>query len=217
MGIDADSPDSGHAGQQPGGYRDEGSFADVMNSFSFDSGRSKRRKRGRRSEESAAPQSAAPQPVAPESGTPQPMAPQPPTWPPGAEASAASTDPTMEPVEPPVEDVASAVRPYAWTRGRTRSEIPLELETLISTSDLGRQQARNLQEEHYAISSICVHPRSVAEIAALLGVPLGVARVLVGDMAESGLVIVHETASVGDDYLPNLNLMERVLSGLRRL
>lgn len=215
MGIDADSPDSGQAGQQPGGYQDEGSIAHVMNSFSFDSGRTKRRQRGGRSEESAASQSVAPEQAAPQS----------PTRAAGAEFSAASTDPTMEPVTPPfestfeqpVEEVASAVRPYAWTRGRTHSDIQLELETLISTSDLGRQQARNLQEEHYAISSICVHPRSVAEIAALLGVPLGVARVLVGDMAESGLVIVHETASVGDDYLPNLNLMERVLSGLRRL
>lgn len=194
MARDSDSPEPGHSRPVPDDNADDGTFADVMNSFSFDSGRSRRKKKKKGQRE--------PEPAAA----------------PVADAAEASTDPAMEPVEPPpMEDSAAAVRPYAWTRGRTRSDISLELETLVSTSDLGRQQARQLQEEHYAISTMCQHPRSVAEIAALMSVPLGIARVLVGDMAESGLVIVHRTASVGDDYLPNLNLMERVLSGLRRL
>ena len=59
-------------------------------------------------------------------------------------------------------------------------------------------------------------PKIVAEVAALLSLPLGVARVLLGDMASNGTVTVHQTASTPGNA-PDLALMERVLSGLRRL
>ncbi len=68
--------------------------------------------------------------------------------------------------------------------------------------------------EHARIRALCARPRSVAEVAALTGVPLGVARVLLGDMLTAGAVSVHRTADAGG---PDLALMERVLSGLRRL
>ena len=56
----------------------------------------------------------------------------------------------------------------------------------------------------------------MAEVAALLSLPLGVARVVLGDMAGLGVVTVHQTASSAGSG-PDLALMERVLSGLRRL
>jgi hypothetical protein len=49
-----------------------------------------------------------------------------------------------------------------------------------------------------------------------MSLPLGVARVLLGDMAGLGVVNVHQTASSAGS-VPDLALMERVLSGLRRL
>jgi hypothetical protein len=73
-----------------------------------------------------------------------------------------------------------------------------------------------LQVEHRAVAELCGETRSVAEVAALLSLPLGVARVLLGDMAGLGLVTVHQTASSAGNA-PDLALMERVLSGLRRL
>jgi hypothetical protein len=45
---------------------------------------------------------------------------------------------------------------------------------------------------------------------------LGVAKVLAGDMAAGGLLAVHRTASANGES-PDLKLMERILSGLRRL
>ena len=172
----------------------EGTFADVYNSFTFDGGwRGLRRKKSERNRNKEARDSE-PEPAA---DTAQP-------------GQAARQD------EAPDESAAAIVRPYAWTRGRTRSDFALELETLVSTSAQGQLNAQQLQEEHYAIVRMCGQPRSVAEIAALLSVPLGVVRVLVGDMAELGLVHVHETTT-GDDSLPNMDLMERVLIGLRRL
>ncbi|GEL20487.1 DUF742 domain-containing protein [Pseudonocardia asaccharolytica] len=112
--------------------------------------------------------------------------------------------------------IASAVRPYAWTRGRTKSGFDLAIETLVSTSPMGRSQFGLLQMEHRSVAELCAEPRSVAEVAALLSLPLGVARVLLGDMAGLGVVIVHQTASSAGSA-PDLALMERVLSGLRRL
>ena len=111
---------------------------------------------------------------------------------------------------------AAAVRPYAWTRGRTKSGLELAIEALVSTSQRGREQMAMLQVEHRAVAELCEQTRSVAEVAALLKIPLGVARVLLGDMAGIGVVTVHQTAS-STGNMPDLALMERVLSGLRRL
>ena len=115
--------------------------------------------------------------------------------------------------EPPE---SSFVRPYAWTRGRTRPAYDLAVETLLSTTPRGRDPELVPQYEHRMIADLCCDPKSVAEVAALLSLPLGVARVLLGDMAAHGSIVVHETASSTGDG-PDMALMERVLSGLRRL
>ena len=86
----------------------------------------------------------------------------------------------------------------------------------MSTSPRGRAQVATLQLEHRAVAELCEQTRSVAEVAALLSLPLGVARVVLGDMAGLGVVTVHQTAS-STGSAPDLALMERVLSGLRRL
>jgi hypothetical protein len=107
---------------------------------------------------------------------------------------------------------SSSVRPYVFTRGRTRSHLELSLEALVSV--VPSAPTGHMNGEHHSVLGLCREPRSVAEIAALLDVPLGVARVLVGDLAAAGAVALHRTAgAVG----PDLALMERVLSGLRRL
>lgn len=109
----------------------------------------------------------------------------------------------------------SLVRPYAWTRGRTQSNLPLEVETMVSSEQrYGPGRAMGL--EHRSIVELCRHPHSVAEVAAKLSVPLGVARVLLSDMAELGLIKVHQTVA-DDDMATHLVLMERVLRGLHRL
>ncbi|MBB4684892.1 DUF742 domain-containing protein [Amycolatopsis jiangsuensis] len=119
------------------------------------------------------------------------------------------------------DEETSIVRPYALTGGRTRANYALELETLISTKDHvaagGFPEAAAEQIESVSIMEECRTPRSVAEIAAALRVPLGVARVLISDAADAGLVTVHRTISGQDGAEAHLMLMERVLSGLRRL
>lgn len=114
------------------------------------------------------------------------------------------------------DDGGSLVRPYARTRGRTRTDYDLAIETLVTTSERGRTQATQSRPEHRSISELCTDARSVAEVAAHLRLPLGVVRVLIGDMADSGQVLIHDSGMVVGDR-PSMEFLERVLSGLRRL
>lgn len=114
------------------------------------------------------------------------------------------------------EDFRFVVRPYTWTRGRTCPVQDLALETLVSTSDEGRDLAAICSAEHAPIAELCAEIRSVAEVAALLAVPLGVARVLLADMIDAGLLHMHRN-STGWDSAPDFPLLERVLDGLYRL
>ncbi|CRK61279.1 multi-component regulatory system-6 [Alloactinosynnema sp. L-07] len=121
-----------------------------------------------------------------------------------------------EPEPEPVQETGSLVRPYTKTGGRTRSDYDLAIEALVSTSDRGRVPDAAVRPEHRSICGLCLDTRSVAEVAAHLRLPLGVARVLIGDMAGMGLVSIHQSGMVVGDR-PSIEFMERVLSGLRRL
>ena len=114
------------------------------------------------------------------------------------------------------DDFRFVVRPYSWTQGRTRPVQDLAVETLVSTSDKGRDLTSICSAEHAAIAQLCTDMRSVAEVAALLSLPLGVARVLLADMIDTGLVHVHRNPTGWGDA-PDLALLERVLDGLYRL
>ncbi|MGH3978633.1 MAG: DUF742 domain-containing protein [Pseudonocardiaceae bacterium] len=114
------------------------------------------------------------------------------------------------------EDLPAVVRPYARTSGRTRPVQDLGVETLVVTSERGRDHAEVGSVEHLTIAGLCEQPRSVAEVAALLPAPLGVARVLLADMVGSGLVeVLPNPGEPGD--APDLPLLQRVLAGLRNL
>jgi hypothetical protein len=109
------------------------------------------------------------------------------------------------------------VRPYAMTGGRTRPRYQLAIEALVHTTAEPAQLQGQLPE-HQRICHLCREIKSVAEISALLSIPLGVARILVADLAEAGLVAIHQPG--GDEAAggqPDVTLLERVLSGLRKL
>ena len=106
------------------------------------------------------------------------------------------------------------VRPYSWTAGRTVSRLKLSLETLVSVN--GQPLDPMAPPEHRTIVQLCHAPRSVAELAALLSIPLGVVRVVLGDMVEEGNLVVHRTAG-SSNAAPGIDLMQRVLNGLQRL
>ena len=117
-------------------------------------------------------------------------------------------------------DAVPLVRPYSRTGGRTHATMELAIEALISTTDSGRAHAAHMDGAHQPIAELCQQSRSVAEVSALLRIPLGVARVLVSDMVGMGLVVVHQASAGADSGAagrPSVHLMERVLAGLRSL
>lgn len=116
----------------------------------------------------------------------------------------------------PQEENAASVRAYAWTAGRTRSSGHLEIETLISTAPRAEELFHNMRSEHQAVARLCRQSKSVAEIGALLSLPIGVVRVLLDDMAGLGLVTVHRNQTTGAGE-PDIDLLQRVLYGLSHL
>jgi hypothetical protein len=107
------------------------------------------------------------------------------------------------------------VRPYALTGGRTRAKVgDLPIEALIVAVVSAAERAR-LRHEAKRIVDLCDAPISVAEVSAHIQVPLGTARVLVGDLVADGLVEVHRMEN--GNGRPDVRLLERVLDGLQAL
>ena len=105
---------------------------------------------------------------------------------------------------------------YAFTRGRTRAagqELPLE--AVVTATGLSQASGASLQRESRDIVEMCARPKSLAEIGAALRVPVGVARVLVGDLANGGYLEVHLPRTADGDGGPGHVILGRLLDGLR--
>ncbi|MFF1419789.1 DUF742 domain-containing protein [Streptomyces sp. NPDC058280] len=115
------------------------------------------------------------------------------------------------------------VRPYSLTGGRTRSGHVLLVETFVAALEAPDERmeltdggaSSRVMPEMRAIVELCRRMRTVAEISALLKMPLGVVRVLLSDLADQGKIRVYGTGHGTGQ--PDHALLERVLSGLRRL
>lgn len=120
------------------------------------------------------------------------------------------------------------VRPYSLTGGRTRFTQVLHVETFVAAletkasdpqapgkPDGVHDRVPDRMPEMPAIVEVCRRMRTIAEIAALLKLPLGVVRVLVSDLADQGRIRVYGTGH--GTGRPERALLERVLGGLRRL
>jgi hypothetical protein len=67
------------------------------------------------------------------------------------------------------------------------------------------------------IVQLCRNRPSIAEISSYAGLPIGVTRVLVGDLMESGHLRAHNTLTDRSTASERRRLIERTLSGLRAL
>jgi hypothetical protein len=105
------------------------------------------------------------------------------------------------------------VRPYALTRGRTRSDRhALNMITLLVAVHTA---VPGMDPEYVQILGLCKRPQSVAELAALLDVPLAVLKVLVSDLIDEGYLIFRSPPQSED--VPDLKTLQAVLDGIRRL
>lgn len=90
----------------------------------------------------------------------------------------------------------------------------MALEALVTTIGDYRSISA-LLPEHQRICHLCGEVKSVAEVSALLNISLNVARTLIADLAEAGMVTIHHPGGTGTSAAPDVTLLKRVLSGLR--
>jgi hypothetical protein len=106
------------------------------------------------------------------------------------------------------------VRPYAVTGGRTHTNrYELDLITLVVAVDPDTHAAL-VEPEHAEVLRLCTYPSSVAEVAAKLDLPIGVAKVLISDLIERNYIIFR---SSWQPVTPDLDMMQKVLNGIRNL
>ncbi|MEU4578637.1 DUF742 domain-containing protein [Nonomuraea sp. ATR24] len=111
------------------------------------------------------------------------------------------------------EDAGPVVRPYALIRGRTRSSGD-NLDLIATVSAVGEPPA-DLGPEQALILRVARHPISVADVAVELDLPVGVVRVMLGDLRDHGLISVSAPAAAGSR--PNEGILKEVINGLRAL
>ena len=114
------------------------------------------------------------------------------------------------------EEAGPVVRPYAMTRGRTRATShELNLVTLVVARQPVPPNARALSPNYRRVLSVCPTPVSVAEVSAKVDLPLGVVKILIGDLIEREYVVFGPDSSPAGGL--NLDMMQKVLDGIRKL
>jgi hypothetical protein len=114
------------------------------------------------------------------------------------------------------QDAGPVVRPYTLVGGRSRPFTSgLGLLAHIEALYAPDADLVGLQPEHRAILSLTRTALSVAELAARLDLPVGVVRVLVGDLLQANLVSTFDADAAV--RAPNDEILQAVIDGLRAL
>jgi hypothetical protein len=111
------------------------------------------------------------------------------------------------------------VRTYVVTGGRSHaSRNHFDHITLVSLSEAaGHLGTARLTPEHVEIlETLARGAQSVAELAALLRLPLSVVRILLADLMDSGHITTGRRITESPEH-DRRTLLEDVLAGLRRL
>jgi hypothetical protein len=115
--------------------------------------------------------------------------------------------------------VERTVRPYAMTGGRTRSSGDiLPIEALVSA--LRQPNPQQTAEKRRILELSGAQFVSIAELSAHVHLPVGVVRVIVGDLVDEGSARVHSTATQHNpthDPATTLSVLESVLNGISAL
>jgi hypothetical protein len=110
------------------------------------------------------------------------------------------------------------VRPYTMTGGRTRSSGDvLPIEALVSA--LRGPTAQQTAEKRRILELSGGQYLSIAELSAHVRLPVGVVRVIVGDLVDEGSARVHGSSNNNSTHDPatTLSVLESVLNGISAL
>ncbi|WP_062204095.1 DUF742 domain-containing protein [Streptomyces sp. NBRC 109706] len=116
------------------------------------------------------------------------------------------------------EESGYLVRPYAISGGRTSpdgSEFAL-ITLVVSMPASHSHDRRREQPELTAILDLCQErPLAIVEIAARLDLPASVVKVLCGDLLDKSMISIKKPSH--EATAPSVELLERVINGIRRL
>ncbi|MEU2660822.1 DUF742 domain-containing protein [Streptomyces sp. NPDC007325] len=105
-------------------------------------------------------------------------------------------------------------RLYTLTGGRSSSgSTAFDVVTLIVAEC---DPAPGMQSEHAAILRMCRFPTAVVEVAAGLGLPVSITRILLADLHDTGRISARHPRP-SSYRLPDHDILEQVLVGLRNL
>ncbi|MEV5828919.1 DUF742 domain-containing protein [Spirillospora sp. NPDC052242] len=113
-------------------------------------------------------------------------------------------------------DAGPVVRPYAMTRGRTRTRgLVLDLVTVLVATGRPPGERVWLSREQRALLELCRRPSTPADLASETDLPFRVVQILLEDLHHYGLIEEVQQARQADR--PDPRLLMRVLDELRRL
>jgi hypothetical protein len=102
---------------------------------------------------------------------------------------------------------------YALARGPGNAGAGVTGESVVTTTRVGLSALAHLRFEQAQIVDLCRRPTSVAEVAAHLRIPAGVAGVLVAELQGQGMVTAH-VARFSSEGRSSGALLDRLLPGL---
>jgi Protein of unknown function (DUF742) len=124
---------------------------------------------------------------------------------------------TLRMDRPETKRLPNPARPYTLTGGRTRPRIELPIEATVGALTSTDELEWAAGDVRTLIVRLCSDRPSIAEISSYAAQPIGVIRVLVGDLVESGHLRVYATLTDRSSVSERRRLIERTLSGLRAL
>ena len=109
------------------------------------------------------------------------------------------------------------VRPYTLTQGRTRvAGEAFDLVSTVITTNAPMADPGTLGPEHVSVLQLAQRPTTVVDICSDVDLPLGVVRILLGDLRELGLIAIRAPVPMQARKVDKHTLRE-VLHGLRGL
>lgn len=113
-------------------------------------------------------------------------------------------------------EAGPVVRPYAVTKGRTLPAGGASFGLIDEVVATGDQLSEDFRPgpEHRQILTLCHRPVSIVDLTSEIDLPLGVVRVLLGDLAGAGMLRIIPSRK---ERIPDQRLLRMVLDGLESL
>jgi hypothetical protein len=111
-------------------------------------------------------------------------------------------------------EAGPVVRPYAVTKGRTQAAVSFGLIDVVAATGEWPSEHFRPGPEHRRILRVARRPVPIVDLTSEIDLPLGVVRVLLGDLLSEGMLRI---VSAQRQSLPDQRLLRMVLDGLESL